>query len=282
MIFVFVGTFLYRYNRFTMLTLLPLAVPSSARPLACYILTLLQVSLFYQNYRITYIYSSPAGAHPSGLIGEDPRGRPGNLLPLLSQMAIGRVKDKVLQVFGNDYPTKDGTCVRDYLHVMDLAAGHLLALDALEPGSIDKQSWSSVPGLDAAPALKTPAAAERHEVFKNFKPKEGKFRAFNLGTGTGRSVFEIVEAMKRATGKDFATEIIGRRSAQTSLSQIRSKLIQISLRLGDVPDLTADPTLAEKELGFSAPQSLVVMCRDLWNWQSNNPEGYDTKATRGQ
>ncbi|GJJ13567.1 hypothetical protein Clacol_007822 [Clathrus columnatus] len=212
---------------------------------------------------ISLRYFNPAGAHPSGLIGEDPRGRPGNLLPLLSQMAIGRVKDKVLKVFGNDYPTRDGTCVRDYLHVMDLAAGHLLALDALDPGSIDKQSWASIPALHAAPALKTPAAAERHDVFRDMKPKEGKFRAFNLGTGRGQSVLEIVEAMKKATGKEFLTEVIGR-------------------RLGDVPDLTADPALAEKELGFSAPQPLEVMCRDLWNWQSKNPEGYDTKPANGQ
>ncbi|KIJ53994.1 hypothetical protein M422DRAFT_24986 [Sphaerobolus stellatus SS14] len=207
---------------------------------------------------ISLRYFNPAGAHPSGLIGEDPRGRPGNLLPLLSQMAIGRVKDAVLKVFGNDYPTPDGTCVRDYLHVMDLAAGHLLALDALEPGSIDKASWASISALDAAPALKTPAAAERHDVFAELGPKDGKFRAFNLGKGHGQSVFDIVKAMKKASGKHFETEVVGR-------------------RLGDVPDLTADPALAEKELGFSAPQELDVMCRDLWNWQSNNPEGYDTK-----
>lgn len=126
-------------------------------------------------------------------------------------MAIGRVKDTVLKVFGNDYPTHDGTCVRDYLHVMDLAAGHLLAFDALEPGSIDKVSWSQIPALDAAPALKTPAAAERHDVFKDLGPKDAKFRAFNLGKGRGQSVFEIVEAMKKTTGKPFETEVIGRR-----------------------------------------------------------------------
>ncbi|CAE6462880.1 unnamed protein product [Rhizoctonia solani] len=85
------------------------------------------------NWRVISLrYFNPAGAHPSGLIGEDPRGRPGNLLPLLSQMAVGRVKDSVLKVFGNDYPTRDGTCVRDYIHVMDLASGHLNALDALD------------------------------------------------------------------------------------------------------------------------------------------------------
>jgi UDP-glucose 4-epimerase len=94
---------------------------------------------------------------------------------------------------------------------MDLAAGHLLALDALEPGSINKASWASIPALDAAPGLKTPAAAQRHDVFAGLGEKEGKFRAFNLGTGRGQSVLEIVEAMRKTTGKMFETEIIGRR-----------------------------------------------------------------------
>lgn len=172
-------------------------------------------------------YFNPAGAHPSGLIGEDPRGRPGNLLPLLAHMAVGRIKEDTLQVFGNDYPTLDGTCVRDYIHVLDLASGHLLALDALAPEST---------------------------IFDNC-PEAARFKAYNLGKGRGMSVLQIVEAMRKATGFDYKYEIIGRRP-------------------GDVPDLTADPSLAEKELGFKAPQSLEVMCRDLWNWQTNNPNGY--------
>jgi len=172
-------------------------------------------------------YFNPAGAHPSGLIGEDPRGRPGNLLPLLAHMAIGRVKDSKLRVFGNDYPTPDGTCVRDYLHVLDLAKGHLLALDALAPGST---------------------------VFDNCLG-EARFKAYNLGRGQGVSVLQIVEAMKKATGYNFEWEVVERRR-------------------GDVPDLTADPTLARKELGFTAPQDLETMCRDLWNWQTKNPWGY--------
>lgn len=172
-------------------------------------------------------YFNPAGAHPSGLIGEDPRGRPGNLLPLLAHMAIGRVDDATLKVFGNDYPTPDGTCVRDYLHVLDLASGHLLALDALAPEST---------------------------IFDNC-PDDARYKAYNLGKGKGMSVLQIVEAMRKATGFDFKYEVIGRRR-------------------GDVPDLTADPALAERELGFKAPQPLEVMCRDLWNWQSMNPQGY--------
>ncbi|KAI6133645.1 THO complex subunit 1 transcription elongation factor-domain-containing protein [Pisolithus croceorrhizus] len=176
---------------------------------------------------ISLRYFNPAGAHPSGLIGEDPRGRPGNLLPLLAQMAIGRIKDDTLKVFGNDYPTPDGTCVRDYLHVLDLASGHLLALDALSLEST---------------------------IFDNC-PNEARYKAYNLGKGRGMSVLQIVEAMRKATGFSYKYEIIGRRR-------------------GDVPDLTADPTLAEKELGFKAPQPLEVMCRDLWNWQTKNPNGY--------
>ncbi|KAI0319956.1 UDP-glucose 4-epimerase [Amylostereum chailletii] len=181
-----------------------------------------------QRWRaISLRYFNPAGAHPSGLIGEDPRGRPGNLFPLLAHMAVGRVKDAELQVFGNDYPTPDGTCVRDYLHVLDLAKGHLLALDALAPAST---------------------------VFDNC-PDAARYKAYNLGRGHGFSVLQIVEAMRKATGFDYKYSIVGRRR-------------------GDVPDLTADPTLAEKELGFKALQDLDTMCKDLWNWQSKNPEGY--------
>lgn len=178
---------------------------------------------------ISLRYFNPAGAHPSGRIGEDPKGRPGNLLPLLAQMAGGRVKENILKVFGNDYPTPDGTCVRDYLHVLDLADGHLLALDALTPNST---VWHDRP--------------------------EAKFKAYNLGKGKGMSVLQITEAMRKATGFDYKTEIIGRRR-------------------GDVPDLTADPTLAKKELGFKALQDLETMCRDLWNWQVKNPDGYGSQ-----
>ncbi|KAI0275419.1 THO complex subunit 1 transcription elongation factor-domain-containing protein [Gloeopeniophorella convolvens] len=176
---------------------------------------------------ISLRYFNPAGAHPSGLIGEDPRGRPGNLLPLLAHMAVGRVRESTLQVFGNDYPTPDGTCVRDYLHVLDLAAGHLLALDALADGS---------------------------GAFDNC-PSPARYKAYNLGRGEGFSVLQILEAMRAATGFDYKYNVIGRRR-------------------GDVPDLTADPTLAEKELGFRAMQDLATMCRDLWNWQTKNPNGY--------
>ncbi|KAI8980599.1 UDP-glucose 4-epimerase [Trametes punicea] len=173
-------------------------------------------------------YFNPAGAHPSGLIGEAPIGRPGNLFPLLAAIAVGREPND-LKVFGNDYPTPDGTCVRDYLHVLDLAKGHLLALDALGPES---------------------------KVFDSC-PTEARYKAYNLGKGSGMSVLQIIEAMRKATGFDFKYEIVGRRR-------------------GDVPDLTADPSLAEKELGFKATEDLETMCRDLWNWQTKNPKGYDS------
>ncbi|KAG1779569.1 THO complex subunit 1 transcription elongation factor-domain-containing protein [Suillus placidus] len=194
---------------------------------------------------ISLRYFNPAGAHPSGLIGEDPRGRPGNLLPLLAHMAVGRVDDATLKVFGNDYPTPDGTCVRDYLHVLDLASGHLLALDALAPEST---------------------------IFDNC-PDDARYKAYNLGKGKGMSVLQIVEAMRKATGFDFKYEVIGRRQVYFSPISIIPCLPILDSR-GDVPDLTADPALAERELGFKAPQPLEVMCRDLWNWQSMNPQGY--------
>jgi len=139
--------------------------------------------------RLYFSFHSPAGAHPSGLIGEEPKGRPGNLLPLLAHMAIGRVKDSTLKVFGNDYPTHDGTCVRDYLHVMDLASGHRLALDALDEST---------------------ELSER--VFKSaLAAGDGRYKAYNLGRGRGQSVYDIVEAMRKATGYDFKTEITSRR-----------------------------------------------------------------------
>ncbi|KAJ6609332.1 THO complex subunit 1 transcription elongation factor-domain-containing protein [Mycena sp. CBHHK59/15] len=184
-------------------------------------------TISWHDIRLTF--HSPAGAHPSGQIGEDPKGRPGNLLPLLAHMAVGRVDASTLKVFGNDYPTPDGTCVRDYLHILDLAAGHLLALEALAPES---KIFDSTP--------------------------DGRCKAYNLGQGKGVSVLEIIEAMRKATGFDYKYEIIGRRR-------------------GDVPDLTADPALAEKELGFKANKDLAVMCRDLWNFQSKNSDGYGTQ-----
>ncbi|ORY88744.1 hypothetical protein BCR35DRAFT_301060 [Leucosporidium creatinivorum] len=181
-------------------------------------------------------YFNPAGSHPSGEIGEDPRGKPGNLLPLLSQMATGKFAEEGLKIFGNDYPTPDGTCVRDYLHVMDLAQGHVDAL----------------------------AALLRDDIFQNqasgtgFGGSGGKYKAYNLGKGKGMSVLQMVEAMRKATGFDYKYTIVGRRT-------------------GDVPDLTADPSLANKELGFTCKYGLEEMARDQWGFNKKYPQGYETK-----
>jgi UDP-glucose 4-epimerase len=160
-------------------------------------------------------YFNPIGAHPSGSIGEDPRGIPTNLLPYVAQVAVGKLAR--LRVHGNDYATVDGTGVRDYIHVMDLAQGHLAALDFL----FDKDASITA----------------------------------NLGTGRGYSVLQVVKAFERACGKPVPLDIGPRRA-------------------GDVAACFADPSLAAKALGWTAPAGIDEMCRDAWNWQSRNPEGY--------
>ena len=163
-------------------------------------------------------YFNPAGAHESGLIGEDPAGIPNNLMPFICQTAAGIRKE--LQVFGNDYNTPDGTCIRDYIHVMDLAAGHLKALE---------YSLSHT-GIDT----------------------------FNLGTGEGYSVYQMIDAFERANHLTLPHSDAPR-------------------RVGDSPISYADPTKAHKMLGWKATHTLDDMCRDAWNWQHNNPRGYRTE-----
>jgi len=160
-------------------------------------------------------YFNPVGAHSSGEIGEDPNGVPDNLVPFVCQVATGKL-DK-LKVFGNDYPTPDGTAVRDYLHVVDLADAHIKALRALEQN------------------------------------KEGFI--CNLGTGTGSSVLDVIDAFEKANGIRIPYEFASRRS-------------------GDVTEAWADPTYAKKKLGWESNHNLVDMLRDAWNWQSKNPNGY--------
>ena len=161
-------------------------------------------------------YFNPIGAHKSGLIGEDPRGIPNNLMPYISQVAIGR--RECLSVFGNDYDTHDGTGVRDYIHVVDLARGHVAAIDYM-------------------------------------KTHKGE-NVFNLGTGTGYSVLDMVKAFERVSGQKVPYKIVDRRP-------------------GDLGVVYADPARSAEELGWKAEHNLDDMCRDTWNWQSKNPRGYE-------
>ena len=160
-------------------------------------------------------YFNPIGAHPSGLIGEDPKGIPNNLVPYVAQVAVG--KREAVQVYGNDYPTPDGTGVRDYIHVCDLASGHVSAL-----------RWMN--------------------------GREG-VEMFNLGTGTGSSVLDVIRAFSKACGKELPYVIRERRG-------------------GDIAANWCDATKAEREMGWKAQYDLADMCRDSWNWQSHNPNGF--------
>ncbi|KHF27267.1 UDP-glucose 4-epimerase [Anoxybacillus sp. BCO1] len=161
-------------------------------------------------------YFNPVGAHPSRRIGEDPNSVPKNLMTNITQVAVGKLKE--LMVFGNDYPTVDGTGVRDYIHVVDLAIGHLKALEkVLETTGVD---------------------------------------VYNLGTGIGYSVLQIISIFEKVTGVKIPYKIVERRS-------------------GDVAICYADPTKAKKELGWVAKREIEEMCADSWGWQLNNPNGYE-------
>ena len=162
-------------------------------------------------------YFNPIGAHESGRIGEDPSGIPNNLLPYIAKVAVGKLEK--VSVFGNDYDTPDGTGVRDYIHVVDLAKGHIKAIEKIE------------------------------------KEKSVGCKTYNLGTGVGYSVLDIIEAFGKACGKDIPYVITGRRE-------------------GDVDTVYADPSLAKEELDWSAEYDLSKMCADTWRWQSQNPDGY--------
>jgi len=161
-------------------------------------------------------YFNPAGAHHSGLIGEDPSDIPNNLMPYVAQTASGLREQ--LSIFGDDYPTRDGTGVRDYIHVVDLARGHLSALEKLQ----------------ASPGC----------------------MVHNLGTGRGYSVLEMVAAFEKACGRSIPYEVVARRA-------------------GDIAQCYADPARAERELGWRAEYNLEAMCTDAWNWQRQNPRGYE-------
>ena len=160
-------------------------------------------------------YFNPVGAHESGLIGEDPKGIPNNLMPYVAQVASGKLQK--IGVFGSDYPTPDGTGVRDYIHVVDLARGHVAAIRGL---------------------------------------KEAGVHIYNLGTGNGYSVLDMIAAFSKACGKELPYEIKPRRA-------------------GDIPTCFATSAKAEKELGWKAQYDLEKVCADQWNWQKNNPNGYE-------
>ena len=161
-------------------------------------------------------YFNPIGAHESGDLGENPNGIPNNLLPYVTQVAVGKLKE--VQVFGNDYPTVDGTGVRDYIHVVDLAKGHVAALQKIE----------GTAGLNI----------------------------YNLGTGKGYSVLEIIQNMEKAVGKPIPYKIVDRRP-------------------GDIATCYADSTKAKEELGWEAQFDITRMCQDAWHWQSKHPNGFD-------
>ena len=161
-------------------------------------------------------YFNPIGAHKSGLIGEDPQGIPNNLMPYITQVAVGKLEQ--LRVFGNDYPTPDGTGVRDYIHVEDLAHGHILSIKKLE----------EKPGLEI----------------------------YNLGTGVGTSVLDLVKAFEKANNIKIKYQIVERRP-------------------GDTAECYANADKAFREMGFKCTRTIVDACRDSWNWQKNNPKGFD-------
>ncbi|AIJ09574.1 MULTISPECIES: UDP-glucose 4-epimerase GalE [Edwardsiella] len=174
------------------------------------------VSRARPEMRITALrYFNPVGAHPSGLIGEDPNGIPNNLVPYVAQVAVGKLA--CLSIFGDDYPTHDGTGVRDYIHVMDLATGHLAALDRRDEGA--------------------------------------SYKVYNLGTGVGYSVLDIVAAFERCSGVTIPYRFAPRRA-------------------GDIAECWSDPALAARELGWRAQYDLDQMMRDTWRWQQSNPNGY--------
>lgn len=162
-------------------------------------------------------YFNPIGAHKSGRIGENPRGIPNNLLPYITQVAVGKLE--CLGVFGNDYDTPDGTCIRDYIHVVDLASGHVKALEKMDQ-------------------------------------EQGGVWIYNLGTGVGYSVLDVIHAFEEA-------------------NDLKINYVFKDRRAGDIPACYADPAKAEKELGWKAKYGIREMCEDSWRWQKNNPNGYE-------
>jgi UDP-glucose 4-epimerase len=209
-------------------TRLPIDESSPLRPVNPYGQTKLAIEQLLRDvaasdpaWRIMLLrYFNPVGAHPSGRLGEDPRGVPNCLMPYVMQVAVGR--RETVSVFGGDYDTADGTCVRDFIHVVDLALGHLAALRALDAG-------------------------------------DESCRVYNLGTGTGTSVLEMLAAASAAVGRPVPYQVVGRRA-------------------GDAPVVYADPSRANAELGWRATRTIAEMCADQWRWQSTHPYGFAEPA----
>ncbi|KAF9080791.1 hypothetical protein BGX23_001686 [Mortierella sp. AD031] len=169
-------------------------------------------------------YFNPVGAHESGMLGEDPNGIPNNLMPFVAQVAIGR--RPVISVYGDDYNTEDGTGVRDYIHIVDLARGHVASLNKIESTLSAGKTMGCVP--------------------------------YNLGSGIGYSVMDMINTMSKSVGRALPYKVVGRRA-------------------GDVGSVIADPSLSASELGWSAEKTMQDMCDDLWRWQTQNPQGYTTE-----
>lgn len=210
---------------------LPLTEKSSLRPINPYGKTKLICEQILQDFTnsvqnfkvITLRYFNPIGSHPSGQIGEEPKGIPNNLMPYITQVIIG--KQKYLKIFGNDYDTHDGTGVRDYIHVVDLANGHLAAFKRL------------------------------------LSPNCNSFEVYNLGTGKGYSVLDILEQMSKIISEDIPYKIVERRN-------------------GDCSKIYTDPSFANKNLNWSAKYNLKDMCYHSWKWQKLNPNGYDSQEKK--
>ncbi|KAI8596879.1 UDP-glucose 4-epimerase [Dissophora ornata] len=174
-------------------------------------------------------YFNPVGAHESGMIGEDPNGIPNNLMPFVAQVAIGR--RPTINVFGDDYDTKDGTGVRDYIHIVDLARGHVAALNKIDGMVAADKTLGCVP--------------------------------YNLGSGVGYSVMDMIHTMSKAVGRALPYQVVGRRA-------------------GDVGSVIADPSLSANELGWKAEKTMQDMCDDLWRWQTQNPDGYTSTCPQAR
>ena len=273
----------------------PIPESSPLQPESCYGRTKFMSELIIKDVcdsapekwrAISLRYFNPAGAHPSGQIGEDPRGRPGNLLPLLAQMAVGKFPEG-LKIFGNDYDTPDGTCVRDYIHSASPTSSRSSSAAAAQRShaapSTDScsflQSWTS-PRVTSSPSPRSPAT--RSTLRRARRPASARRAASTRRTTSVRaracrsSTWSTPCRRRRASSTRPRSSAAGASLLLDSLSLLErwpcaDAFSLLARSTGDVPELTADPALAEKELEFKAKRDLEAMCRDQWNWQSCVP-----------